>query len=278
MSGPPRAHERFTSALEVGPFFEAIPTEEIAAGTATPNLPPEPTKTSEWAETSLHFAPSAKQAEVLDSNAKYLILCCNRQWGKTTTISIKALHCALQKPNLRIVVIASSREQAGLLIESATDFARTLSLPVRRVLGQPFSLKLPNGSFICAVPHTMDSSLGRSANILIVDEAAVVKDEVFFTVAPFVSRTHGRIWILSTPRRQSGFFYNYWHDEKSKWHRVLSNVHDCPDIDPEFLEMQRRANPIKYQQDFLCEFVQPANRLCSREFVRSMLRKTDPVS
>ena len=92
----------------------------------------------------------------------------------------------------------------------------------------------------------------------------------------FVARTHGRIWLLSTPSRQSGFFYNYWNDKTRDWTRIFSNVHDCPEIDQQFLELQRRVNPIKFQQDFLCEFVQPANRLCSREFVRSILHPKDP--
>ncbi len=246
---------------------------------ATPEIHnPEPTKTSEWAKIRLDFHPSPKQAEVLDSAAKYLMLCCNRQWGKTTTIAIKALHEALKTPSLKIVIISRCREQAGILIEHATDFAIALGHPVRRVLGQSFSLKLPNLSSICAVPHTSDTSVGRTAKILIVDEAALVKDEVYFSVSPFVARTHGRIWLLSTPTSQAGYFYNYWHDKTADWQRIFSNIHDCPEIDRQFLEMQRRANPVKYQQDFLCEFVQPANRLCSREFVRSILRKKDQIS
>ncbi len=90
---------------------------------------------------------------------------------------------------------------------------------------------------------------------------------------PFVSRTHGQIWLLSTPTRQTGFFYNFWHDTESDWHRVFSNVNDCPDIDRDYLAMQQRANPIRYSQDFLCQFTQPANRLCSRETANAILRK-----
>ena len=43
---------------------------------------PCPKTTSEWAEQKLNFHPSPKQAEVLNTDAKYLILCCNRQWVK----------------------------------------------------------------------------------------------------------------------------------------------------------------------------------------------------
>ena len=232
-----------------------------------------PKSASEWARQNLNFQPSPKQAEVLDSDAKYLILCCNRQWGKTTTMAVKTLHAALMTPKTKIVIIARSKEQAGILIENATEFAMILGLPIRRVLGQSFSLKLPNESRICAVPHTQDTSLGRTANILVVDEAAAVKDAVYYSVSPFVARTHGQIWLLSTPTRQTGFFYEFWHDPKQRWHRVFSTVEECPDIDKEFLEMQREADPTRYRQDFLCEFIQPANRLVSREFVRSILRK-----
>ena len=243
---------------------------------ALPQLVPtpvEPQNILDWAATKLGFTPSPKQAEILASESKYLILCCNRQWGKTTTIAIKALYAALQTPKLKIAVIARSKEQAGILIENATDFAIELGLRTRRVPGRQFSLQLPNMSRIVAVPHTLHSSLGRTANILIVDEAAKVSDDVYYAVSPFVSRTHGQIWLLSTPTRQSGFFYNFWHDTESGWHRVYSNVDDCPEIDRDYLAMQQRANPIKYSQDFLCQFTQPANRLCSRDAASAIVRK-----
>ena len=210
---------------------------------------------------------------MLNSDAKYLILCCNRQWGKTTTMAAKALYAALQTPKLKIAVIARSKEQAGILIENATEFAIALGHRTRRVPGKQQSLQLPNMSKIVAVPHTQHTSLGRTADILIVDEAAKVTDDVYYAVSPFVSRTHGKIWLLSTPTRQSGFFYNYWHDTESGWHRIFSNVLDCPDIDPAYLAMQQRSNPIRYSQDFLCQFTQPANRLCSREAATAILRK-----
>ena len=110
--------------------------------------------------------------------------------------------------------------------------------------------------------------------MLIIDEAALVKDQVYWSVAPFVGRTKGAIWLLSTPRRPVGFFYNIWHNNDTRWRRVFSSIKDCPDIDPDFLEMQKRADPTKYKQDFECEFVQPPGHLVTREFVRSIFDKT----
>ncbi|MFN0106994.1 MAG: terminase large subunit domain-containing protein [Bryobacteraceae bacterium] len=243
---------------------------KFAAPLVCPDAGTPAAKTSEWAKTALNFLPSPKQVEVLDIDAKYLILCCNRQWGKTTTIAIKALHRALTIKDQNIVIISRTKLQAGILIDRACNFAARLGHKIRRVLGHQFSLKLPNGSNIFAVPHTSDTSLGNTANVLIVDEAALVKDEVYFSVSPFVGRTHGAIWLMSTPRRQAGFFYNIWHGEDKRWHKIFSTVKDCPEIDPDFLDMQRRADEIKYKQDFECEFLQPPDRLFSVKLIQSM--------
>ena len=231
-----------------------------------------PVKTSEWAEKMLNFVPSAKQAEVMDSNARYLILCCNRQWGKTTTIALKALHRALTIPDQTIVILSRSKMQANILIDRARMFAVRLGKKIRRAMGHQFSLKLDNGSQIFAVAHTTDTSVGPTANVLIVDEAALVKDLVYFSVSPTTARTHGDIWLMSTPRRPAGFFYNVWHSDDANWHRIFSPVSDCPDIDPAFLEMQKRADEVKYNQDFLCMFQQPADRLFSIEMLDEMNR------
>src|SRR5690606_25842104 len=103
-----------------------------AAGSSAPPAPPTPAapvcpnpgnaKPSEWAAETLGFTPSAKQAEVLDVDAKYLILCCNRQWGKTTTIALKALHRALSHNDQTIVIISRTKLQAGILIDRASNF------------------------------------------------------------------------------------------------------------------------------------------------------------
>jgi hypothetical protein len=75
---------------------------------------------------------------------------------------------------------------------------------------------------------------------------------------------------MSTPRRQAGFFFNIWHNRDQRWHRIFSPVTDCPEIDPEYLAMQKAADPIKYRQDFLCEFIQPAGRLTDMETINRM--------
>lgn len=256
------------------PWKPSFPLPIHAQSDPVPS-PSAPKNIIDWSTAQLGFTPTPKQAEVLNSSAKYLILCCNRQWGKTTTIAAKALFAALQTPGFKIAILARSKNQGGLLIAKMEEFARRLDLHIRRIRGEEFSLILPNESSVVAIPHTADSSLGRTAHLLIVDEAASVKDHVFHAISPFIAQTQGSLWLMSTPLRQSGFYYNAWHDTESGWHRVFSNVLDCPSMDKHYLAMQQRMNPIRYSQDFLCQFVQPANRLCSRQAANAIVRKPD---
>jgi phage terminase large subunit-like protein len=255
-------------------FFELMQV----ATPARPNTETqEPETAAEWASQKLNFIPSAKQAEVLNLDAKYLILCCNRQWGKTTTIALKALHRALTMDHQSIVIISRTKLQAGILIDRACHFAARLGHRIRRVLGHAFSLKLPNGSSIFAVAHTQDTSVGNTANVLIVDEAALVKDEVYATVSPFVGRTHGAIWLMSTPRRQAGFFYNVWHSVDSRWRKVFSTVKDCPEFDPDFLAMQEAMDPIKYKHYSEWKII-PSGKPGNRSTARQSGRRSGPYS
>jgi len=148
----------------------------------------------------------------------------NRQWGKTTTTAIKALHLAIAKPDQTIVILSRTKHQAAILMNKAGIFTLRMNIRIRRVMGFAFSLQLPNGSNIIAVAHSGDTSVGNTAHVLIVDEAALVQDSVYWSVSASVSRTHGKIWIMSTPRRQAGSFYNFWHSKTTKCHRIFSNV------------------------------------------------------
>src|SRR5262245_53388826 len=71
-----------------------------------PTVETEPTSVSEWATSKFNLTFGPKQTEVLDCTARFLMLCCNRQWGKTTTIALKALHRALTVPDQSIVIIS----------------------------------------------------------------------------------------------------------------------------------------------------------------------------
>lgn len=63
------------------------------------------------------------------------------------------------------------------------------------------------------------------------------------------------LWLLSTPRGQSGLFYAIWHDNGLSWHRVIATKEDASYMDPAFILEQKKLFPATFRQDFYCEFL-----------------------
>jgi hypothetical protein len=250
---PARLHEIFVA----GGNRKPAATPEVC-----PKLSGSP---SAWAESALHFQAEPKQAEVLNHHAHRLILCCPRQWGKSTIVAIKALHFALNNPKSEILVLSNSEDHAGIVVEKIAAYAAALEIPRRRAHGKRYSLELPNHSRIFAVAHNHSSGVGYTADIVIVDEAALVDDQVLSYVSRVLTRTNGRLWLIGTPRGQTGLFYSIWHDKSLNWHRVKATIDDAPYAGAAFIAEQKSLFPGSFRQDFYCEFVQSPGRLLSRD-------------
>ncbi len=219
----------------------------------TPDIP---AAAPEFALQTLQFPADATQQEILASPARRVVLCCTRQWGKSTTGAIKALHHALVNAACLVLIASRTRRQAGELLEKIINFSKLLDIPYRRAPRHPDSLLLPNGSRIIALPGVPDSLRGFSAvSLLIVDEAAYVPDELYFALRPMLATTNGTVWLLSTPRNRNGFFYDEWSTEGNSWTKFKVTAPDCPRISEDFLDEERKLHgPALFKREYFCDF------------------------
>ena len=231
------------------------------AGPPPPPIPPQwPTGTELFATKFLQFPIDAKQTEILAGpreQSRRVVVCCSRQWGKSTTAAIKALHHALITPNSLTLIASRTRHQAAELLEKSAQFARSLELPARRVPGHAASLLLPNSSRIIAIPGRPASIRGYSAvSLLIIDEAAYVPDSLYEALRPMLATTNGAIWLLSTPNGRKGFFFREWSDASETWRKISVPANECSRISAEFLAEERRKNgPAIFEREYLCKFL-----------------------
>ncbi len=135
------------------------------------------------------------------------------------------------------------------------------------------SLRLDNGSRIVGLPGVADTTRGFSAvSMLVIDEAARVTDEMFTSLMPMLAVTNGDIWMMSTPRGKSGFFYDTWEYGGPEWLRVSGPATECAQIRAQFLEEQRKMMTTDcFRQEYLCEFVGQGTGWFERELVEGML-------
>ncbi len=222
----------------------------------------------EFARERLGFEADERQAEVLRSKAKRLLLNCTRQWGKSTVSAIAALHRAWFQARSLVVVTGPSERQAAEFVRKAREFAARLGVKPRGD-GQNQSLVLPNGSRIVGVPSRQTTVRGFSGvSLLIIDEAAHAPDDLYLAMRPVLASSGGDLWCLSTPNGKRGFFWDAWTKGGEGWTRVSAPATECARIPAEFLEEERRTHPDNwFRQEYLCEFVQDFEGLFDMDLV-----------
>ena len=138
-------------------------------------------------------------------------------------------------------------------------------------------LELSNGSRIIALPGTEGTIRGYSgAKTVIVDEASRVDNALFAAVRPMLATTNGRFVALTTPYGKRGWFYEAW-EHGDGWDRTMVTAHDCPRIDPEWLDEERRLiGDWQFRQEYGCEFVDTDEQFFSSELIEAAL--TDEVA
>ncbi|MBI4902636.1 MAG: hypothetical protein HY820_03310 [Acidobacteria bacterium] len=218
----------------------------------------------EFAIEALGFSPDSQQASVLTAPHTRGILCCSRQWGKSTTVAAMAVYHAVRQPDALILIASPSARQSGLLLHKCAFFLARLGSSRRGDGLNRASLLLPNRARIVALPNNGDKIRGFSApSLIIIDEAARVPDSLYFDILPMLAACpNGRLWLLSTPNGKHGFFHDEWMNHDNGFFRLSVPATACPRIKPDFLAQERARLPLHlYEQEYLCAFHSSQNSL-----------------
>jgi len=217
------------------------------------------------------MVPDDWQQRVLNSDAARMLLLCSRQAGKSTTCGALAINQALFDPGL-VLLIAPAQRQSAELFRKVLNMYHVLDGMPRIVQESTLKLELANGSRIVALPGTEGTIRGySSAKLVIVDEASRVDNELFAAVRPMLATTKGRFIALTTPYGRRGWFYESW-EHGDGWERTLVTAHDCPRIDPAWLEEERSLiGEWQFRQEYLCEFVDTDEQFFASALIEAAL-------
>jgi hypothetical protein len=191
--------------------------------------------------------------------------------------SVLALHKALVAPGSLILILAPAERQAKELFSKVVLSYRTLGHVIPTASYTKLGMELSNGSRIEALPGTEKTVRGFSGvDLLIVDEAARVADELYYAVRPMLAVSGGRLLMLSTPFGKRGVFYHEWTGG-SAWERYTVTAEECPRIPPEFLEEERRTlGPWWFAQEYECRFMDTLDQVFATEVIHKAI--TDEVA
>ena len=219
------------------------------------------------------------QSEALSLESKMTILVAPRQTGKSYALSVVALHRAARSRNQRVLVVSAGEEAAKRLLRVVAEMAASSSALQGSVLNETASvLTLTNGSEIRSVPASERQIRGWTVDLLVVDEAAYVTDDVLLSAAlpTTVARPDSRIVLASTPWGMQGAFYRFAmqgreedreHTRTFQWRRL-----DAPWIDANQVELARATlSPLRFQAEYEGEFVGSTDALFPPHLLRESI-------
>jgi hypothetical protein len=224
--------------------------------------------------------PDAWQEGFLRSRSPRIILNCPRQSGKTTAVAALALHTAVYKPRSFSLIFAPTQDQSTEFFRRVEELALGLGMDsVDADALRKTGLDLRNGSRIEARPGTEKSARSRTADLVVVDEAARVEESLYIAIRPMLAVTQGRLVVLSTPNGKRGFFYDIWTSASDRWDRFQVTAEQCPRLTDEFLAGEREdLPPWAYRQEYELSFEETEDQVFSSELVdRAITGEVKPL-
>jgi hypothetical protein len=224
------------------------------------------------------ITPDVWQSDLLRSDARQVILNCSRQSGKSTISAVLGVHQAIYTPGSLVLLLSPSLRQSQELFRKVKDIFVALQSPHTPTIAEESALRLEldNGARIVALPGTEQTVRGFSnVALLIVDEAAVCEDALFFSIRPMLAVSSGKIVLLSTPRGKRGFFHNVWTEGGDDWNRTRITARECPRISEQWLLKEKESmSDFWFRQEFECEFIESVDSVFSFDEVQATLSDT----
>ena len=185
-----------------------------------------------------------------------------RRTGKSLSAGILAL-AKLLEPGTQVMVVAPNFTLSSIIWDYVTDMIRNLQLEVDRFNQKDKIVKLINGStFRLLSANNRDSLVGRAAHLIIVDEAAIIPDDEYFTrdLRPALSTyPNSRALFISTPRGKANYLHEYYlrgqTEDYEEWGSALYTWRANPLLNIKDIEEARKSTSHKlFAQEYECDW------------------------
>lgn len=185
-----------------------------------------------------------------------------RRTGKSLAAAILAFDKLLE-PGTQVMVVAPNFTLSSIIWDYVTDIIKNLGIEVDRFNQKDKVVKLINGSvFRLLSANNRDSLVGRAAHFIIVDEAAIIPDDEYFTrdLRPALSTyPDSRALFISTPRGKANYLYSYYQrgqdPEIDTWGSGLFTWRSNPLLSEKDIADARRSISKKvFAQEYECDW------------------------
>ncbi len=213
----------------------------------------------------LGITPNTSQHAIINAinNPKYRFVCAavSRRQGKTYIANIIGQLVTLV-PNCNVLLMSPNYSLSQISFDLQRQLIKHFDLEVLRDNAKDKVIELSNHSTIrMGSINQVDSVVGRSYDLIIFDEAALVDGKDAFNVAlrPTLDKENSKALFISTPRGRNNWFAEFWYrgfsDEYPQWASVKATYHENPRLSEEDIaEARKTMSEAEFNQEYMADF------------------------
>ena len=217
---------------------------------------------------------------------RFNIILKSRQLGLSTLVAAYSVWQACFYKEKNILIIATKLAVAQNFIRKVKTYIKSMPnwlLVPTVIANNKQQVEFSNGSQIKAVPTSEDAGRSEALSLLIVDEAAFVRnfDELWMGLYPTLS-TGGRAIILSTPNGVGGQYHEIYTKAERKENefneiKLMWDVH--PERGDEWFEKEtKNMSKKQVSQELLCDFASSGDTFLSNDILENIrVRTKSPI-
>ncbi|OUU74611.1 MAG: hypothetical protein CBC29_05655 [Methylococcaceae bacterium TMED69] len=215
---------------------------------------------------------------------RFNVILKSRQLGLSTISAAYAAWLAIFHKDKNVLVIATKLAVAQNFIRKVKFVIQSMPkwlLVPQIVNNNKQALEFSNGSTIKAIPTSEDAGRSEALTLLIVDEAAFVRnfDTLWTGLYPTLS-TGGRAIVLSTPNGVGGQYYDIWK-QAEEGENIFNPIKLPWDVHPDrgedwFQEETKNMSRKQIAQELLCDFAASGDTFLQVEdieYLRAWIRQ-----
>ena len=213
----------------------------------------------------LGITPNTSQHGIINAinNPKYRFITAavSRRQGKTYIANIIGQLITLV-PGSNVLLMSPNYSLSQISFELQRGLIKHFDLEVTRDNAKDKVIELSNGSTIrMGSVNQVDSVVGRSYDLIIFDEAALVDGRDAFNVAlrPTLDKENSKALFISTPRGRNNWFAEFWQrgfsDQFPEWCSIKATYHENPRIsDQDIDEARKTMSESEFNQEYMADF------------------------
>jgi len=213
----------------------------------------------------LGITPNTSQTGIINAinNPKYRFVTAavSRRQGKTYIANIIGQLITLV-PGSNVLLMSPNYSLSQISFELQRQLIKHFDLEVTRDNAKDKVIELSNGSTIrMGSVNQVDSVVGRSYDLIIFDEAALVDGKDAFNVAlrPTLDKENSKALFISTPRGRNNWFAEFWQrgfsDQFPEWCSIKATYHENPRIsDADIDEAKKTMSEAEFNQEYMADF------------------------